>query len=161
MGFFTGASVETQTKAAAVCQGFASAKFVKGFGGLLQKQGPGLCEQLRPRVEAFDVLGRRLDGSWEEMQPRVDTVSKQVWLEKDLLGADKRLIMLILLVLSISLLNYTAIQYINIYIIEVTLVLYIGLDPLSGGLSHGQAADAAPCGRGDAAALRRVSAIPR
>lgn len=76
-----GASPETSAKCLAVCAGFAGAKFVKGFPGLLQKEGPGLLEQLRPRLLRFDAGGHGLakaaEGSWEELEPRVQAVTKQ------------------------------------------------------------------------------------
>ncbi|CAK9043987.1 unnamed protein product [Durusdinium trenchii] len=77
-----GVSKDLAEKALVQCSGFSTAKFQKGFPGLLQKEGPELLEQVRSPIAQFDTAGKQLssvaEGSWEDLAPTVEKLTAQV-----------------------------------------------------------------------------------
>jgi len=77
-----GAKKELAEKTLALCSGFSSAKFQKGFPGLLQKEGPEILERVRAPVAQFDASAQKIasvaEGSWEELAPVVGKLTIQV-----------------------------------------------------------------------------------
>eukprot|EP00435_Cladocopium_sp_Y103_P008495 s1926_g2.t1 len=77
-----GVKKELAEKTLAQCSGFSTAKFGKGFPGLLQKEGPDLLERVRAPVATFDASAQQVaavaEGSWEALGPVLAKQSVQV-----------------------------------------------------------------------------------
>lgn len=77
-----GVKKELAERTLAQCSGFSTAKFGKGFPGLLQKEGPDLLERVRAPVAKFDASAQQVaavaEGSWEALAPVLAKQSVQV-----------------------------------------------------------------------------------